>query len=327
MPQTLAQHKQNAAMLSLLVALLVLILKLIAYYETNSVAILSDALETIVNVVTAGVAIFVVRIGSAPADENHPYGHGKAEYFSAAFEGGFIVAAALYIIYESIQAFFFPKEVGDFFLGSLWIGAATAANLGMGLYLKNVGKKTKSMSLIANGTHILSDVKTTVGVIIGLLIAHFTGISWLDSVIAFSVGVHLLYEGYKIVRESIAVLTDEVDEKTLLELVHSMEKNRTSDIIDVHQLKMIRSGPFHHVDAHLVLPEYWDISKAHEVSDEFEKKVVRDYSFDGEIAFHIDPCARKYCECCAVNDCPVRQAEFVTKKRFLLKSITRPGNF
>ncbi len=321
MSESLAKSKFHAALLSLIAALLVLALKFAAYYQTRSLAILSDALETIVNVITALIAVFVVRIGSEPADENHPYGHGKAEYFSAAFEGGLVVSAGLYIIYEAIQGLFRPPAVQDLTLGAIWIGAATFINLLVGIYLKRIGKKHNSVSLTANGTHVLSDVKTTVGVMIGLLIGHLSGLDWMDSALALFVGAHLLYEGFQIVRESISVLTDEIDEQAIQKLSQSFEKNRNDGIIDIHKVKMIRSGPFHHVDAHLVLPEYWDVSQAHEASEKFERSVVRDYEFDGEIAFHVDPCQRKYCSQCAVRDCPIRQEAFVQFKKFEVKTL------
>lgn len=321
MSETLAKSKLRAAIFSLIAALVVLGLKLTAYQQTNSLAILSDALETIVNVITGIIAIFVVRIGSEPADENHPYGHGKTEYFSAAFEGGLVVSAGLYIIYESTSGLFRPSEVRDLTQGSIWIGVATGINFFVGLYLQHVGKKYHSISLTANGTHVMSDVKTTAGIMIGLLVSYLTGLHWIDAVLALLVGLHLLYEGFKIVRESIAVLTDEIDEIAIKKLSHCFENHRTQGIIDIHKLKMIRSGPFHHIDAHLVLPEYWDVLKAHEISEEFEKKVVREYEFDGEIAFHIDPCQRKYCRQCSVTTCPIRQENFEQLKKFNIKNL------
>lgn len=322
MSEKFAKSKVRIAAFSLGIALLVLVFKLLAYRETQSLAVLSDALETIVNVLTAAIALFVVRIGSEPADENHPYGHGKAESFSAAFEGGLVVSAGFFILYESTLAFFQPMKQMDLSQGLIWMILATVANLGTGLYLKNRGQKLQSASLAASGVHILSDVKTTVAVVAGLYLSKITGAYWLDPVIAGVVGLHLLYEGYTIVRGSIAVLTDEVDESALRQLSRCFENHRQTGIIDIHKLKMIRSGSFHHIDAHLVVPQFWDVSTAHSMAHVFEKEVVDEYLYDGEIAFHIDPCDQKYCRQCSLEKCPIRIEPFIKQKKFEMKGLT-----
>jgi cation diffusion facilitator family transporter len=321
MSDKFARNKIRIAAFSLGIAFIVLALKLLAYRETQSLAVLSDALETIINVITAAIALFVVRIGSEPADENHPYGHGKAESFSAAFEGGLVVSAGLFILYESALAFFEPASELNLSNGLLWMGLATIANLVTGLYLRNRGQKYQSASLAASGAHILSDVKTTVAVIAGLYLSRWTGALWLDPLIASLVGVHLLYEGYSIVRGSISILTDEIDESALRQLSRCFENHRQDGIIDIHKLKMIRSGSFHHIDAHLVVPQFWDVSTAHSTAHNFERKVVDEYLYDAEIAFHMDPCEKKYCSQCALKDCPIRANSFTKQKKFELKHV------
>jgi cation diffusion facilitator family transporter len=318
--------RNKAAWISFLASIFVFGMKVAAYYYTNSTAVLSDALESTVNVVAAAVALIVIRYAAKPADEDHPYGHGKLEYFSAAFEGGLIFFAALMIIRESIQALIFGSEAHHLESGFLIMGLAAIFNLILGIYLKRVGGREHSEALKASGAHVISDVWTTVGVLGGLALLIFTGWTWLDSVVAILVGLNLAYDGYKIARKSGGNLVDETDPEVLEDLAKVLEKNRRPGIIDIHQLRVIRSGRFHHIDAHLVIPEYWDISKAHNYSGDFEAEVVRDYVFDGEIAFHLDPCKRAYCKMCTVEGCPVRQTPFQTRNPFTVASITGSPN-
>ncbi len=313
--------RQKASLLCVFVSILVLALKIMAYYVTRSSAVLSDALETVVNVIAALVGFAVIQYTLKPKDEDHPYGHGKVEYFSAAFEGGLILFASLLIFVEAINAFLNPRELEKLDLGMLLITLATALNLLTALYLRRTGQKVKSETLLASSVHLMSDVVTTFGVLIGLGIVHLSGLLWVDGLVTMILSIYLGFEGYRIIRRSISGLTDEMDDESLKALSESIKKNRKPGIIDIHNLRAIRSGSFHHIDAHLVLPEFWDVAHAHEISHEFEKKVVADYPYDGEFAFHMDPCKRKYCEFCDVKDCPVRRQEFRMLRDFQVKDI------
>lgn len=302
--------RKKAAFISFLTSFVVLGLKVYAFQQTKSTAILSDALESIVNVLTALIAVFVIGYSSQPADEDHPYGHGKSEFFSAAFEGGMIFFAALVIFAESIKALTGHGEIKAIDTGIFYIAVATGVNLTVGLYLRRVGRREKSETLIASGAHLFSDVITTVGVILGLLIVKATGWTMADALIAFGVGLHLMYEGYKIVLTSVAGLVDAIDVKSLEILSKLIGEQRTEGIINIHNVRAIRSGSFHHIDAHLVVPEYWHVSKAHELTHHLEQAVVELYPYDGEFAFHLDPCKRSFCRQCDVSDCPIRAAKF-----------------
>jgi cation diffusion facilitator family transporter len=314
--------RNRAAWVSAIASLLIFAIKIGAYKITGSAAVLSDALESIVNVIAAIVALFVVRFASQPADHEHPYGHGKAEYFSSAFEGGMIFFAALMIIGESVKALIYHEAPKDLEVGMAVVVVAALLNLFLGIYLRQVGKKHHSEALVASGTHVLSDVATTAGVIVGLGLVLLTNITWLDPIIAIIVGLNLAWAGIKIVRPSFGGLMDEQDENILQNLTASLEKHRRPGIIDIHQMRMIRSGRFHHVDAHLVVPEYWDIAYVHEFTDGFEKAVVKDYEFDGEIVFHLDPCKKSFCATCLVKDCPIRVEPFISARPFTVKSLT-----
>ncbi len=314
--------RNRAAWVSAVASLCIFALKLWAYRVTESTAVLSDALESTVNVMASIVALFVIRFASQPADHDHPYGHGKAEYFSAAFEGGMIFFASLMIIGESVKALIFHEPTKQLELGLLVMAGAAILNLALGIYLRHVGKTHHSEALRASGTHVLSDVLTTVGVMAGLGLVLWTKIDWIDPVVAILIGLQLAYAGFKIVRGSLGGLLDEIDETTLKDLTTSLDKCRRPGIIDIHELRVIRSGRFHHVDAHLVVPEYWDVAHVHIETHDFEKCVVGDYVFDGEIAFHLDPCKKSYCSECNVSECPIRLKPFKALVPFTVKSLT-----
>lgn len=314
---------RRGALISLLVGVALLIVKAAAYQLTGSSAVLSDALESIVNVVTAATALAVVRFSLAPADDEHPYGHGKAEFVSAAFEGGLIFFAAIAIVLESARALVTGVQLRSLDAGFLLMIAAALANLALGLYLRRVSRRGNSQALAASSAHVLSDVKTTVGVAIGLVAVRLTGWTWLDPLAAAAVGLHLGWEGWGILRGSFAGLLDETDPKSLELLSAAIRKVRPAGVIEIHHLRAIRSGSFHHVDAHLVVPEFWDILEAHEVADRFEKAVVAEYPFDGEIAFHLDPCFRRFCVNCDLEACPVREKPFEHLKTFAVSELTR----
>lgn len=313
--------KYRVALLSALMSILIFGLKYYGYRVTGSAAALSDALESIVNVLAAWVALFVIRVAAIPADQNHPYGHGKAESFSSAFEGGLVVFAAITIVVEAVQAFYSQRHIEALGLGAAYIAGAAILNLGLGLYLKKIGTQFRSEALSSSGTHILMDVWTTIGVLLGFALVWFTGIWWLDPLIALLLGIQLSYSGIKIVRYSVGTLMDERDDDVVEELVEKFEKCRKPGIIDIHNMRMIRSGHFTHIDAHVVLPEYWDVKDAHEFLTEFEREVFTK-EFEGELAFHIDPCKKSYCRHCEVLNCPIRQHQFEQFVPFTAKSLT-----
>jgi cation diffusion facilitator family transporter len=313
----------RSSWVSLILSIVILAIKFGAYQMTHSTAILSDAVESIINVIAALVAVFVMRAVAEPADEEHPYGHGKLEYFSAAFEGGLIAFASLVIASEAIRALNGGESLHQLDVGAGVMMVAGVLNVGLGLHLRAVGKKYKSEALTASGLHVMSDVWTTTGVIVGLGIMHMTGISWIDPVMALIVAIQLGYSGYRIVRKSAGALMDEVEPESLKDLAQAFQTHRKSWVVDIHNIKVIRSGHFHHVDGHLVVPEFWDVARTHMYADQFEHAVVETYPFDGEIAFHIDPCERKYCSHCEMPDCPIRQRNFVNVRPLTLESVTR----
>jgi cation diffusion facilitator family transporter len=291
---------------------------------TESKAVLSDALESIVNVVAAIVTLIVIKISIKPADKDHPYGHGKAEYFSMAFEGGFITFAGLVICLESARALVMGHSLRHLENGIYIVLFCGLANGILGFYLKQSGKKLNSMALVASGQHILTDFLTSVGVAVGLFLVNVTGKIWIDPAIAILFASYLLYTGFTIVRQSFGGLMDAEDVKIINEIAKLFEKYKTPGIIRIHHTRVMRSGNYHHIDAHVVLPEYWDITKAHNETDKFESKVITEYHTDGEIHFHLDPCRRFYCRACEMSDCKIRVEPFQKRIPFTLEELVSP---
>ena len=308
------QHSRKlAAVVSLAVGIVLMLGKFWAHNITGSQAIFSDAMESIVNVVAAGLALFVIYYASRPLDEDHPYGHGKVEYFSSAFEGGLITFAAVLIIVDAVKQYFAGNELMQLNLGLAIVCGAGVVNLLLGLFLIRQGKKSGSTALRASGKHVITDFWSSVIIVVGLVVVMVTGIHWLDSVLAILVGLYLGYEGVHLVRESIGGLMDEEDVSVLEDLSKIFDKVEFRGIIQIHHVRVIRSGWYHHIDAHVVLPEFWEVNTVHEVMLQFEKAVIENYQYGGEMNFHIDPCRRVYCKNCDLANCAVREAPFQEK--------------
>jgi cation diffusion facilitator family transporter len=314
----------RAGMVSLVLGTILLGAKYLAYQLTGSTAILSDALESIVNVVAALFALGGLVVAGWPADRNHPYGHGKIEFFSAAFEGGLIAFAAILIIKEAGEALLFGHQIRRVNLGLLITVGAGLANAALGLYLLRVGRAHHSITLIADGTHVLADFWTSVATAVGLGLVLLTGFEWLDPVVAGMVGLNLIWTGLRLVRHAAGGLLDEEDVALLERVVKAVNANLSGGVIRIHFLRAIRSGRFTHVDAHLVVPEFWSVEQAHEFGDAFERRVVHALDIDGEIAFHIDPCHRQFCATCEVESCPIRLMPFSGRSWITLEEAVQP---
>lgn len=316
--------RQRASVLSLVVAVLLLWAKFEAYRRTGSTAVLSDALESIVNVVAALFAIGGVAYAAMPADRNHPFGHGKVEFFAAAFEGGMIAFAALMIVWESIDALIAGPQLRNLDTGILITAGAGVVNALLGLVLVRIGRKHHSLTLVADGKHVLSDFWTSVGVVGGLLLVELTGVVWIDPVAAIVVALMLLRTGGSLLREAAGGLLDEEDSALVARIVAVLQPRLGQGVIRVHHLRAIRAGRFHSVSAHLVVPEFWSVERSHELSDALAAAVLRDLGIEGELTFHTDPCHRAYCSMCDVELCSVRRQPFTGRPPLTVEEAVRP---
>lgn len=286
------------------------IVKLTAWYLTNSVAILTDALEGIVNVISAFIGLYSLYLSSLPKDKNHPYGHGKVEFISAALEGVMIAFAGVWIIFEAVNHLINPQQIKELNLGIVLIVVAAIVNFIVGFIAVKKGKKTNSVALIASGKHLISDTLTTIGVIIGLIIILFTQIMWLDSIVALIFGVVIIFTGYQIIRKSISGIMDEADEELLKKLVACINQNRKPNWIDLHNLRIIKYGSILHIDCHVTLPWYFNIKEAHTEIKEIERIVQKDFGKSVELFIHSDYCQPISCSICTKTDCNHRVNKF-----------------
>lgn len=309
----LDRQRRRLSQWSLFLSFVLLCFKFYAYHVTQSQGIFSDALESIVNVVAGAITLAVVIIAARPADEDHPYGHGKFESIAASFEGGAIAFAGLLVVISSLQAFFHGVKLEKLDVG-LWIILGTGVMngvLGGLLWLK--GKRLHSEALHSSGAHLLSDGVTSFGILCGLLLVKWTGYVWIDPVVAIIFGFILFYSGMKILIRTGNILLDGHDIETVKRIGDLFEKHYRPGVLAIHYTRVIRSGDYHHVDCHIVLPEFWSVKEAHHFSDQFEAEVSKDYPVGVALHMHLDPCRQVYCEHCELKDCGIRQKEFVKR--------------
>lgn len=280
---------RRLATLSLLVALLVLGLKLLAYRLTGSVALLSDALESTVNVAAALLALTAIRIAEKPPDHNHPFGHTKAEYFSAVAEGVLVVLAAFLIAKEALPRLLQPVPLQGLGPGMGLNLLATGLNGGLALLLIQKGRSLRSPALVADGYHILSDVLTSLGVLLGVGLAWATGRWWLDPLLALLVAGHILLMGLRLVRESLGGLMDEGLGPEELERIREVLKAHLAQgALEVHDLKTRRAGPRSFLEFHLVVPGRMSVEEAHQLCDRLEEALKQ--AVPGlVVTIHVEP--------------------------------------
>lgn len=313
------------------VSILILVAKFAAYLLTNSVGILTDALESIVNVVTGLVTVYSISVAIKPHDKNHPFGHGKVESLSASLEGILILMAGLVIIYEAIKRIFSPVMPEELGVGIVIVAVGGILNYLLGMYSVNVGKKHNSIALVAGGKHLQSDTYSTIGLVIGLLLLWWTNIAWLDSAIAIVFGGIIIYTGFKILKETTSNLMDEADFEMVKEISDIMWNNKTENWIEVHNLRLVKYGDSHHVDCDLVVPWFLNVREGHHESDHLRDVVKKQYSENMDFTVHLDACKPIFCDMCRKPECAHRTEEYtktdswtvdeVTQKRAKLKQL------
>lgn len=283
-----------------------MMLKFSAYFLTNSNFVLTDAAESIVNVVASSFAFFSIYLAARPRDENHPYGHGKVEYFSVFIEGSLIGIAGIIIIIKSTYSIFFPQIIHDLLVGAIIIGFTGIVNGILGYYMIRKGKSLPSITIEADGRHLLTDTVTSAGLVIGLLLIHFTKILWLDSILSIAVGIYILITGYKLIRRSVAGLMDETDFIIVTDIVNLLSDQRRDEWIDIHNLRAQKYGSELHIDCHLTLPNYFDLNRVHEEVKLVDKLINTKAGITTELFIHTDPCLPDCCHYCSMPNCPIR---------------------
>jgi cation diffusion facilitator family transporter len=306
-------HKEELKFIraSFLISTLLCFTKFVAWYFTHSLVILSDALESIINVAGSAFAWYSISLSAKPRDEEHPYGHGKIEFFSIGFEGALIFIAGIGILYESVKHFIQPVEVHQIGIG-LWMVVGTGlSNFFLGYYLIRKGKQKDNLTLQGNGKHIMSDSYTSMGVLIALVLILFTGIKWIDPLASTIAGMIIIYTGFRLIRKSVSGLMDEADPEMVNEIILLLQEKRKTNWIDLHNLRVQRYGNYYHVDCHLTLPFYFSLSQVHDELTELDKLLNEHYK-KGSIEFfiHTDPCIPESCSHCLLAECAERKFPF-----------------
>jgi cation diffusion facilitator family transporter len=279
---------QTLAAGSIAVGLAVLALKYLAWHLTGSVALLSDAIESIVNVATAIAALAAIRFAAQPADANHPYGHHKAEYISAVAEGALIIVAALAIFHEAWSAFFTPRIVDAPWAGLAVNGVATAINAVWCYVLITQGRKRKSPALLADGRHLFTDVVSSAGVFAGVSLAALTGLRVLDPILAALVGLNVLWAGWRVMKDSVGGLLDEAVPEEDLARIRAIIAANADGAIEAHDLRTRHAGRMTFVDFHLVVKGTMSVTEAHDICDRLERALKAEIE-DALISIHVEP--------------------------------------
>ncbi|MFP3591733.1 cation diffusion facilitator family transporter [Chryseobacterium sp. SIMBA_038] len=297
--------------------------KLVAWKLTNSDAVFSDAMESIVNVISAFMGLYSLHLAAKPKDEDHPYGHGKVEFVTSGIEGALIAIAGIMIIYEGANSLITGKILNKLDWG-IWIIAATAiVNYCLGYISIKKGERESSLVLVSSGKHLQSDTITTLGVVISLVIVYFTKIYWIDSAVALIFGLYIIFVGYKIVRKSLSGIMDEQDPDLLNQIVKVLENNRKIEWIDIHNMKIQQFGASLHIDAHITLPWYYTLRDAHKEMENVIILLAKNTKRTVEFNFHMDDCRTISCPVCQIKDCPVREREFVKRVEWTAENVTR----
>jgi cation diffusion facilitator family transporter len=282
--------------LSLAAAVVLLGAKVTAAVITKSSAVYSDAAESVVHLLAVGFAAWALRLAHKPADETHHFGHDKVAFLSAGFEGAMISAAAVLILYEAVRQFVFGVSIEHIGFGAAVTAGAAAINLVLGLSLINIGKKTGSPLLRANGMHVLTDVWSSGAVLVALALIYFTKWVWWDPIAAVLAALNILRVGFKLIRESLGGLLDETDPKVEREIHALLDREVSRRGLSYHNLRHRHSGRTHWVEFHLVFDDALTVGKAHEAATEIEASVAELLHPHGRVISHLEPKSAEYLE-------------------------------
>lgn len=307
-----------------IVGVLLFIGKLIAWHLTNSDAVFSDAMESIVNIIAAFMGLYSLYLAAKPRDYDHPYGHGKVEFVTSGIEGALIIFAGIMIIVEATDSMLHGNQLQKLDWGILIIAATAVINYVMGYISLRKGIKENSLVLQSSGKHLQSDTITTGGVVLSLILVYFTGLNWIDTAVALFFGGYIIFVGYRIIRKALSGIMDEADLEMVDRLAKFLNETRKPEWIDVHNVKIQQHGSTLHLDGHMTLPWYFELRDAHEEMETMVKAIATNTERNVEFNVHMDDCKSFSCEICQLTECPVRQHPFVKKIEWTAESISQP---
>ncbi|MGZ3766507.1 MAG: cation diffusion facilitator family transporter [Mucilaginibacter sp.] len=317
------KEQKRIILMSLITGTILMMAKFGAYFLTASNFVLTDAAESIVNILASSFAFFSIYLSSQPRDENHPYGHGKVEFFSVFIEGALIGIAGIVIVFKSTYNIFYPHEISELVKGAVIIGITGIINGGLGYYIIKRGKHLRSITLEADGKHLITDMITSLGLVVGLLLIHFTKILLLDSILSVLVGLYIIYTGYQLVRKSVSGLMDEADFQVVSDIVAILNEKRRDSWIDIHNFRAQKYGNELHIDCHMTLPNYFDLNRVHDEVSMVDKLINKEASIETELFIHSDPCLPYCCHYCSMPDCPIRSEPKTTTIAWTMENLIR----
>ena len=307
---TPTQTKYRLGLLSLVVSIGLVATKFYAYHLTRSQAVLTDALESIINVATSGFALYSLYLAGLPKDENHPYGHGKVENLSLGFEGALIFIAGVFILYSATQGLIHPHPVARPDWGVLLLASTAVVNLTVGLLLVRTGKRLNSVALVGDGQHLYIDALTSIVSSGALVLVAATGIVRFDSGAALLLGAFILVNGGRMLRHAVSGLMDETDTAIVADVIAELQAQRRASWIDVHNLRVQRYGANLHIDCHMQMPYYFTLEQVHTELHDIEELIRTRFAVEVEMFVHADPCTFGACSLCLMAECPVRLHPF-----------------
>lgn len=298
-----ARENYNFQKIVVVVGFSLMAIKFVAYFLTSSVAIFTDALESIVNVVAGCVGLFALYLSAIPPDKSHPYGHGRIETVSASVEGTLISVAGVLILLESVNNLLHPREINDLDIGLVLIVFAAIVNFAVGRIAINKGRKNRSLALEASGKHLCSDTYSSIGIILGLSIVYGAmllgyNVWWMDPAMALIFGAVILYTGLRVVKESLDSFMDRADEGVIEELTDCLNENREVSWIDIHKLRVIKYGSTLHVDFHLTLPYMLTMEEEEVEKNRIVDIICKKFGERADITLAAEPCGGFNCRHC-----------------------------
>ena len=286
------------------------LIKWLAYLITLSAVILTDAIESLVNVLSASFVLYAVWLSHQPRDSDHPYGHGKVEYFSAGFEGALVLGAAGSIVAVSLSRLIQPVQPQSLEVGAAMSLGFALVTLVVGQRLLQAGRQHRSLSLEADGLHVRADAITSFGSCVAVLAVLWTGQLWLDAALPLVAALWLGVSGARVVRRAVGGLMDEADAALLGQIAAALEAAREPGWLSPHHVKVHRLGPALHIDMHMVFPAYWTIERVHQCSQRVEAALIQAFGPLTEVMVHMESCTPTSCAYCDVEGCPIRQLAF-----------------
>lgn len=305
--------KQRLILLALIFGIAISAAKFYAFLVSDSITVLTDALESLINVVASSFALYSVWLSSQPKDFDHPYGHGKIEFFSSGLEGVLIILAGIFLIGHSIIHLIHPIEIQNINIG-LWVALISGLVNGLlGYFLVYEGNKTQSPALHAEGQHLKLDALNGIFIILALSLSYFFHFTWIDPLASILLAILMLFQGFKLIKSATGALMDERDEATYEKLIALITQKQKETWIDLHNLRIQQYGGDLHIDCHLTLPRYWNLTQVHDEIHEFEETIGNLYDANIEVFVHADPCLDDCCSHCSISDCQIRKENFKKK--------------